>query len=80
MNAKKIRYENLNKTLNSVNKNINEANKRMESFIKNIEKGISTPYSTKDKYINIEKGLNNIKNNIEMLYIPEVEKELQKLA
>lgn len=80
MNTEKSKYELLMVSLNKVNKKIEETNKRLESLLKNIDKGINTPYSIKDKYITIEKGLKNISNNIEMNYIPEIERQKQKIT
>ena len=80
MNQNKIKYETLKLKLNEVNKNIEDANNKLDTLMKNLDKGISTAYSTKDKYNQTQSGLESISTNIEIKYIPEIENIIKKIA
>lgn len=80
MNQNKIKYETLKLKLNEVNKNIEDANNKLDTLMKNLDKGISTAYSTKDKYKQTQSGLKSISTNIEIKYIPEIENIIKKIA
>lgn len=80
MNTELLKYKNLKENLISINNDLKKADEKLEILLKTLNNGFKSIYTTQNKYKNIKSSLNKINQNIEKKYIPEIEKNINKLV
>lgn len=79
MNTELLKYKNLKENLISINKDLTKANEKLEVLLKVLNNGFKSIYTTQNKYKIIKSNLDKINQKIEKKYIPEIEKNINKL-